>query len=114
YIIAYFVIIFVLFSSEILTLLYSEKFESGASIFSIYSLALLLKATYFGMILSSAGKTKAILYSSIIALVSNVILNFLFINSFGIIGPAISTLITTALMNFTQLYLSSKLIKVKL
>ena len=40
------------FAPEVMTILYSEKYLAGVGVFRIYSLVLLLRCTYFGMILN--------------------------------------------------------------
>lgn len=101
------------FAEDAVLLLYGEKYLPGANVFRIYSLVLLFKCTYFGMILNSYGKTKFILFSSIISLLCNIGLNYLFYSMFGFIGPAISTLVSTFVMNLIQLVATSRIAKIK-
>ena len=97
------------FAPEVITLLYSVKYLPGVSVFRVYAIVLLLRFTYFGIILNALGKTKFILYSSIGALILNVILNYLFYYTFGFIGPAVATLVSVLIMQFLQLLVSAKL-----
>ena len=113
YIICFFSMVFFVFSSDMLVLLYSEQYVQGANVFRIYSLVLLLRTTYFGIMLNSIGKTKFILYSSILTMISNIILNYIFINLFGFEGPAIATLLSLTIMALMQLIATSHVIKVK-
>lgn len=113
-ILCFFSIALFVFAPEILTFLYSEKYIEGTSIFRIYSLVLLLRFTYFGMILNSIGKTHFIFYSSIASLGLNLILSYFFVNFIGFEGPAIATLISIALIQFYQLVATSKAIKINL
>ncbi|MBK5253009.1 MAG: polysaccharide biosynthesis protein [Peptostreptococcaceae bacterium] len=99
---------FFTYAPEVMTLLYSTKYISGVPVFRVYSIVLLCRCTYFGMILNSAGKTKVILYSSIIALAINVVLNFIFYYLFGFIGPAIATVIATVICAMYLLIETSK------
>lgn len=48
----------IVFAPEAMTFLYSEKYLSGVSVFQIYSFGLMLRCTYFGMILNSIWKNK--------------------------------------------------------
>lgn len=91
------------FAPQILTILYSEKYVSGASVFRIYSLVLMLRTTYFGTLLNAVNKTKYIIYISLSQLLLNVILNLLFFRIFGYIGPAIATLVSMALSSYIYL-----------
>lgn len=100
------------YAPEVVTLLYSDKYRAGVSVFRIYSLVLIFRCTYFGMILNSTGKTRTILYSSIAALVVNIILNFVFYYLFGFIGPAVATLVATLLSAGYLLWNTSKILNV--
>ncbi|MBX0357717.1 oligosaccharide flippase family protein [Halobacillus sp. Nhm2S1] len=111
-IICIFATMLIIFSPEVITLLYSEKYLPGVPVFIIYSLVLLLRFTYFGMILNALGKTKFILYSSIISLILNIILNYVLFLIFGTIGPAIATLLSQLFVNAIQLIYTSNFIKV--
>lgn len=107
-IIAFFAFGMATFSKEAMTILYSEKYASGGMVFSVYSLGLLLRCTYFGMALNSKGKTKLILYCAIGTLVINSILNILLYMLIGVVGPAIATVCSQVIMNFVQLLLTAK------
>ncbi|MDD3106307.1 MAG: oligosaccharide flippase family protein [Bacilli bacterium] len=102
------------FGNEVIELLYSTKYIGGVRVFQIYTLIILLRTTYFGMILNAKGKTNYILYSSIAAFIVNIVLNFIFYHYFGFIGPAIASLLSMFLMVIFQLYVTSKLIRVKI
>lgn len=101
------------FSKEAIIVLYSEKYLSGWPIFLIYSLGLIFKVTYFGMVLNITGHTRNILYSSIGTLALNIVFNFVFFNLFGWIGPAIGTVLANICMIIYQLGYSSKIIGIK-
>ena len=96
------------YAEEVLTILYSEKYLPGVMVFRIYTLNLLLRVTYWGIILNAYGETKKILYCGIASLVLNMILNPLLYLVFGIIGPAMATLLVLILMALTQLYMTAK------
>ncbi len=101
------------FAEEVITLLYSEKYLAGVTVFRIYCLVLLLRCTYFGLILNATGHTKQILYSSIGCLVVSVGLNYACFFTFGFYGPAIATFLATVAMSMYQLIYTVKIIKVK-
>lgn len=102
------------FAPEVITILYSEKYLGGTSVFRVYTIVLLFRCTYWGMMLNATGDTKMILYSSIGTLGLNFSLNYLFYNLFGFIGPAIATLISTLTMTVYQLVHTCKKIETKL
>ncbi len=101
------------FAPEVMTILYSEKYLGGVSVFRIYSIVLLFRCTYFGMVLNSTGRTKLILYSSIGSLVLNVCLNYAFFYIFGFEGPAFASLCSLVIVSVMQLIWSSKVLGVK-
>lgn len=102
------------FSEDAVLILYGEKYLPGSNVFRIYSLTLLLKCTYFGALLNSLGRTKFILYSSILSLILNVILNICFYYLFGFEGPALATFVSSLFMNFVQLLATKLIMKVKI
>lgn len=111
-VICFFAMSLVVFAPQIITVLYSEKYLSGVPVFRIYSLHLLLRFTYFGLILNSIGKTKLIFYSSLISLVLNVIMNFALYYALGMIGPAIATALSMGIISIAQLVATGKAIKI--
>lgn len=105
---AFVVTTLVVFAPQIITLLYSEKYLAGVSVFRIYSTVLLLRTTYFGMILSAIGQTKSVLSSSVITLVVNVILNYICYVWIGFCGPAVATFVSIIVAAVSQLWNTSK------
>ena len=91
-----------------MTILYSDKFLPGVSVFRIYTLNLILRCTYFGMILNAYGKTKKIFLCSILSLIFNAVLNPLLYYILGITGPALATFISILLVLLLQLKMTSK------
>lgn len=102
----------IVFAPEIITILYSEKYVPGTQVFRVYSLTLLFKATYYGIMLNATGKTRFILYSSIGTLVLNIGLNYAFYYAFGFVGPAWATFVSSAVMNTCQLIYTAKICKI--
>lgn len=96
------------YANDVMELLYSAKYLSGVPVFRVYTLVLILRVTYFGMVLNALGKTKEIMYCSVGALILNTILNPLLYMCMGIIGPAIATLLSMLVISMLQLYLTSK------
>lgn len=112
--IAFLSVALVVFAPEVITFLYSEKYLPGISVFRVYSVCLLLRFTYWGMIINAKGRTKFILYSSLASLILNVLFNYLFYIFWGMIGPAIATLLSQMIMAFVQLFYSAKILKVSM
>ncbi|MCR3905733.1 MAG: oligosaccharide flippase family protein [Tenericutes bacterium] len=101
------------FAPDVIALLYSSKYLPGVKVFRIYSIILLLRVTYFGIILNSIGKTKFILYSSLISLLLNVVLSIGLYYVFGYIGPAIATLTSLLLVQLLQLSITCRTINIR-
>ena len=97
------------YAEDVMSLLYSEKYLPGLPVFRIYSLVLLLRCTYFGIILNAKGKTKEIFYASLASLALNVVLNPLMYWALGMIGPALATLISILVVQQWQLFRTAKL-----
>ena len=96
------------YAEEVMTIFYSAKYLPGVSVFRVYTLNLVLRSTYFGLILNAYGKTRKIFYCSIISLGLNTILNPLFFWAFGMIGPAIATFVSILVISQLQLIMTSK------
>lgn len=100
------------YANEVMLILYSEKYLPGISVFRIYTLNLLLRVTYFGIILNAYGETKKIFHCSIISLILNSILNPLFYLILGMEGPAIATFLSILLIQLLQLKMTSTIAKI--
>ena len=100
------------FAEDAMTVLYSDKYISGVSVFRVYTLNLILRITYFGIILNAAGQTKKIFWCSIYSLILNAILNPLFYWIFGMIGPALATFIAILAIQILQLKMTSRVTNV--
>lgn len=112
-ILCFFAMICFVFAPQIITILYSGKYIDGANVFRVYSIALLLRVTYFGMILNATGKTQFVFWSTILALVLNIVLDYVLFYILGFVGPAVATIISITIIQFAQLKFSSSLIKYK-
>lgn len=101
----------IVFAPQIISLLYSELYLEGVTIFRIYSLTLILRITYWAMILNAFGKTNEILYNSLICLAVNAVSSVLLYRAFGFIGPALATLLSIFAIVVLQLVRTSKLLQ---
>ena len=100
------------FAPDVITLLYSEKYLPGVTVFRIYTLLILLRCAYFGIMLNTTGHTRFIMFSSIAGLGLNAVLNIAFYYMFGFSGPAIATLLSVVTINMVQLIFSSRILKI--
>lgn len=89
-------------SGSIIQLFYGERFNSSAPVLSIYIWSGV--ATFLGVasnqFLIAENLTKLSLYRSVFGMAANIILNFLLIPVYGIIGAALATLISYFMSTF--------------
>jgi len=89
--IIYPILVYILFFSKpILSIYLTEKYAESALIFSIFSLALLVRINDYQDILIAKGKASGIFKISLFMLLLNVILNYFFIKNWGIVGGAMA------------------------
>lgn len=99
------------YADEVMTILYSAKYLPGVPVFRIYTLNLVLRVTYFGIILNAFGETKKIFCCSVVSLILNAVLNPIFYWIFGMTGPAIATFLAILLIQLLQLKMTSNVTK---
>ena len=91
------------FATEFITLLFSEDYVDSVIIFRIYLLALPVRITNFGMILLAIGLSSLIFRYAVCTLLLNIVLNYVFIETIGFLGPAIATVFSIYLIGYLQL-----------
>lgn len=84
----------------IISFLYADTYVAGKSVFVLYIFDSMLRFASVHLILTAAGKAKRIMGYSIFAMVLNLVLNIAFYYLWGMVGPAISTLISAAVYTF--------------
>jgi O-antigen/teichoic acid export membrane protein len=82
------------FSKQIIVFVFSEKYTDSYYIFSAYLLLLPIRIIYYGNTLTALGKTKALLFRSIIELLINGISCILLFKIFGFFGIAFANVIS--------------------
>jgi O-antigen/teichoic acid export membrane protein len=80
---------------EVVTLVSGEKYTAAAPLFQIFTLAMLQRVTAYGPMLQSLGKTRSLLVTSIMLLVTNLVLSYPFTLIFGFTGAAIATVVAS-------------------
>ena len=113
-VICFIVAALIAFAPQVVGFLCSEKYLAGVNVFRICCVVLLCRITYFGMILNVTGNTRMVFWSSILSLIANALLCIVFVPSFGLIGPALSMLVSTILVALVQLAYSAHVISVPL
>ena len=96
---------------EAMLFLYDPKYLPGLSVFVVYLFVDMIKFANTSLILTAKGKSKVLMLCSIGALVANFALNIIMFMLFGMIGPAIATLIITFGLVIVLLSIGGKEIK---
>ncbi len=97
----------VAYAPEVITILYSEKYLPGVTVFRIYALLLLQRTTYWGMFLNATGNTRYIFRVSVFTLIGNFFMNILMCKAFGFVGPAVASVLMICVNNYLQLRLTA-------
>lgn len=85
------------FAEPVITGLFSAKYAASVWPFRIYLLFSPIRITVFDYILASLGKTQMVLKAQVIALVANVIIGFILLQTFGWTGAAASAVLASYL-----------------
>lgn len=97
-------------SRDLMLLLYDKKYLVGLSIFCIYILVDMMKFANVSLIFSITCRAKELLCYSVASLALNWILNIVFYNAFGLVGPALSTILITFALSCIIMKRSSMLL----
>lgn len=103
--------LFIFIFAEQLLSLFGTEYVEGLMVLRVVSVAYFI-TSYFGLsgiFMNMTGNEKQFMYIMISTVILNIVLNMLLINNYGILGPAISTLICFLLWNLiTTIYLFKK------
>lgn len=97
--------------SSIISFLYADTYVSGVGVFVLYIFDSMIRFASIHLILTAAGKAKNVMIYSIISLVLNFVLNIAFYHLWGMIGPAIATLVVALVYMLLILFDTTKTIK---
>lgn len=86
-------------SKELMVILYDKKYLPGLPVFCLYIFVDIIKFASISLIFSSMNKAKELLCYSGVALLLNAIFNIVFFKLWGILGPAIATVVVTLLLS---------------
>lgn len=104
-------LILTLFSSQTLNLLFGSEYTVAATALTILALGYLANGSVglTSSFLKSSGHTKPIMYTTTVALITNIGLNIILIPIYGIIGAAIATSSSIIILNLLNYSLVWKL-----
>lgn len=104
------IISLIIFSNQVVTILFSDKYIGASNVFKIYQVNALTRIYIFGTFFLAANKSKLYSINAFISLISNTILSLLLVKPFGIYGVAISTVLSNLILIFIQNYQVAKII----
>lgn len=104
------VILMSVYSRQILTLFYGKAFAEGALAMSVLSVGVGFLTIFYvlSFVMNGAGKVKTPMWITFFGLILNTIFNYILIKSYGILGSAIATTITSFCIMTVMLYFISK------
>lgn len=96
-----------------ISFLYADAYIEGKAIFIIHIFDSMLRFASMHLILTSANKSKNVMLYSLFSLVLNLVLNIAFYQAFGLVGPAIATLIVSIIYVYLIMRKSIKIINTR-
>lgn len=108
---ATFALAILLCPEETILFLYSADYLQGITVFILYNFVEFIKFANVTIVISAAGKTKILMIVSATALIANLVLSLVLYSWLGFVGPAVGTVIVTALTVATLLILSANVLK---
>ncbi len=109
-----FTIPFILLSREAIMILYGSSYLSGQNIFILYILVSTIQFASMSFVLSACGRSRTLMLVSVISMPLNLLLNFIGHALFGMIGPAIATVIVTAVTTVLLMYFSAEALRCRM
>jgi len=96
----YFALIIILFSDEIIAIAFGNEFQESSNMLSILAIIVIFRFSMYTYtaILSSSNLNYIKLYTSIVCVLSNIVLNYILIPIYGVYGAIIATIITEILL----------------
>lgn len=101
-------------AKSMMIFLYDEKYLPALSIFVIYLFSDMVRFANTALILSAKGRTKLLMVCSIVSLLVNAVLNVVAYNIFGLVGPAITTLLVNIGLTIAYLLFSARELNTRL
>ena len=93
-----------LFGTELIVLLFSQRYADAATPFRVYALSLPVRAAVYGSVLMATNNTKWVTWSAFAGLILNVLLNMVLVDAMGSTGAAWATILTTYGVVLIMLY----------
>lgn len=98
---------------SLIVALYGQQYQFSGEIFQLYTTKYLLSVVAFSAVMGAIGLQNWIMINAVINFVSNIVLNFFFINLYGIIGAVYATIISTYIGYVFPIYLMKRHLSAK-
>ncbi|KLU66122.1 polysaccharide biosynthesis protein [Desulfosporosinus acididurans] len=95
-------------AKELMLFFYDKKYLPGLSVFIIYRFVDMTRFANTSLVLAAKGKTKILMYCSLISLGAHLVFNVISFKMFGMIGPAITTLAFTLCLTLALVVLGAR------
>jgi len=82
------------FAEPVVTGLFSSEYAASVRPFRIYLFFLPMRITVLGQVLASLGETKFVFKAIMVAMIVNLVLGYILVQSVGWLGPALSAVFT--------------------
>lgn len=90
-------IFFLLMANTLYPLIFSKEFGRSSDVFMVYLLLIMSRLLFPQTILIGLKQNKIVLQASLLSIVLNIVLSFLLINHYGVVGVALATIFVYAI-----------------
>jgi len=108
------VILFGLLAKSIITLLFTEQYIESVPVYRIFLLIILLHIVNPSVVLRACKKTKTIFISHLCSMIIAIILSYILIKNYGMIGGAISFILSSLVRTLIQVIQVKKVLSLSL
>ena len=103
---------FIIEAKELFIFLFTESYADSANVFRVIVLTLLIQMLGYGYVLRAFGKTKKILVAKVYRTILSLIVGYILIINFGIIGAAVTSVFSFFINAIIQLISAKKMLQV--
>ncbi len=108
------VIFFFISAKQFLVTLFGSEYEASVNIFRIIILSLLFQMLGHGYVLRAYAETRFILFARVVKMITSIVLSYLLVVNFGIVGAALTFLAGFVVNVLLQVYKTKELLMVRL
>jgi len=86
---------FIVFADHIILLVFTEQYRQAILPFRVYLAMMPLRIASYGVLVIALGRPRLVFWSAAIALGVNFVLNIVFAQTMGMVGPAVATVVSS-------------------